>query len=156
MPLVSFTFERDAWQRLILVMPSGERYAGVEAVRAFPLSDPLRSISICDSEGREIVYLESLDAVSPENRAIIEVELAQREFVPRITRIINHPTDAEPAEWKVETDRGVTSFHVDNTDAVRRQEPCQISIVDSLGIRYLIPDTTKLDAASRAVLDRFL
>ena len=151
-----FTFERDAWLRLIMVMKSGERYVGVEPVRAFPLSDPSRAISICDSDGRELLYLDSLDQVSAEHRAIIETELSQREFVPRITRILNHPTDAEPAEWRVETDRGVTTFHVDNTDAVRRHEPSQISIVDSLGIRYLIPDTTKLDASSRSVLDRFL
>ncbi len=156
MPQINFTFERDAWQRLVMILPDGNRHPAVEPVRAFPISDPARSISICDSEGREVLYLESLDAVSAENRAIIEQELAQREFVPRITRIINHPTDAEPAEWKVDTDRGITSFHVDNTDAVRRQEPHQISIVDSLGIRYLIPDTTKLDPASRSVLDRFL
>ena len=151
-----FTFERDAWQRLVMVMKTGNRYAGVEAVRAFPLSDPLRSISICDTDGKEVVYLDSLENVSAENRAIIEQELSQREFVPRILRILNHPTDAEPAEWRVETDRGITSFHVDTTDAVRRHEPHQISIVDSLGIRYLIPDTTGLDAASRSVLDRFL
>ena len=154
--MVEFAFERDAWQRLVMLLPSGERHVGVEPIRAFPLTDPSRAISICDSEGREVLYLDSLDNVSPENRAIIEVELSQREFVPRITRILNHPTDAEPAEWRVETDRGVTTFHVDNTDAVRRHVPNQISIVDSLGIRYLIPDTTKLDASSRSVLDRFL
>ena len=154
--MVEFTFERDAWQRLVIVMKSGERHIGAEPVRAFPLSDPSMAISICDSEGREIVYLPTLDDVPAEIRAVIEQELAQREFVPRILRILNHPTDAEPAEWRVETDRGVTSFHVDSTDAVRRQDPHQISIVDSLGIRYSIPDTTKLDESSRAVLERFL
>ena len=154
--MVEFTFERDAWQRLVMVMKSGMRYAGVEPVRAFPLSDPSRSISICDSDGREVVYLDSLDDVPAEIRASIELELSQREFVPRIKRILNHPTDAEPAQWRVETDRGVTTFHVDSTDAVRRHEPHQISIVDSLGIRYLIPDTTELDEDSRRVLDRFL
>jgi len=154
--MIEFIFERDAWQRLVMVMPAGERHVGVEPIRAFPLSDPAKAISVCDSEGREVLYLETLDCVSPQNRATIELELSQREFVPRITRILNHPTDAEPAEWRVETDRGVTTFHVDNTDAVRRHVPHQISIVDSLGIRYLIPDTTKLDAKSRSVLDRFL
>ncbi len=154
--MVEFTLEHDAWKRLVMVMKSGERYIGAEPVRAFPLSDPSRAISICDSEGREIVYLDSLEELSVENRAIVEQELSHREFVPRILRIVNHPTDAEPAQWRVETDRGVTTFHVDNTDAVRRQEPHQISIVDSLGIRYLIPDTTQLDAMSRSVLDRFL
>ena len=154
--MVEFTFERDAWQRLVLAMKSGERYVGAEPVRAFPLSDPSRAISICDSEGREIVYLDSLDDVPAEIREVIEKELSQREFVPRILRILNHPSDAEPAQWRVETDRGITAFHVDSTDAVRRHEPHQISIVDSLGIRYLIPDTTKLDDSSRSVLDRFL
>jgi hypothetical protein len=154
--MVEFTFEYDAWKRLILILKSGERYVGAEPIRAFPLSDPSRAISICDSEGREIVYLDSIEQAPADLQPIIERELAQREFVPRILRIMNHPTDAEPAQWRVETDRGVTAFHVDSTDAVRRQVPHQISIVDSLGIRYLIPDTTKLDEDSRRVLDRFL
>ena len=154
--MVEFTFERDALHRLVMVMKSGERHMGVEPVRAFPLSDPSRAISILDSVGRELIYLDSLEDVPAALRAIIEQELSQREFVPRILRIMNHPTDAEPARWRVETDRGETTFHVDSTDAVRRHEPHQISIMDSLGIRYLIPDSTLLDASSRSVLDRFL
>ena len=154
--MLDFTFERDDWQRLVMVMQPGERHIGVEPVRAFPLTDPTRAISICDSEGREIVFLDSLADVPIEIREVIELELSQREFVPRITRILNHPSDAEPAQWRVETDRGVTTFHVDSTDAVRRQDPHQMSIVDSLGIRYLIPDTTMLDEDSRRVLERFL
>ena len=53
----SFALERDSWDRLVLIDETGYRYVGVEAVRAFPISDPQHAISICDSSGREIVYI---------------------------------------------------------------------------------------------------
>jgi len=63
----SFSLERDGWDRLVLTDETGNRYVGVEAVRAFPVSDPQHAISICDSRGREIVYLPALDALPRES-----------------------------------------------------------------------------------------
>lgn len=154
--MAHFTLERDNKQHLVLIDASGERYPDAAPVRAFPLSDPLHAISICDENGREIVYIDSLDALEPATRAIVEEALGQREFVPVILRIIGTPPRTEPTLWHVETDRGITSFEVESEDSIYRREPRQVSIVDVRGIRYLIPDTRKLDAHSRRVLDRFL
>ena len=82
--------------------------------------------------------------------------MAQREFFPIILRILNKPTDTEPSEWKVETDRGVTTFQLENAEAVHRVAGNQFSIIDSQGIRYRITDTHKLDHHSRHVMERFL
>jgi Domain of unknown function (DUF1854) len=152
----SFSLERDGWDRLVLTDETGDRYVGVEAVRAFPISDPQHAISICDSRGREIVYIPALDVLPRGIRETLEIELSQREFVPLIRRILNNPPDTEPTEWKVETDRGVTVFQLESENDVHRNEAGQVTLVDAHGIRYLLPDTRQLDAHSRRVLDRFL
>jgi hypothetical protein len=154
--MATFTLERDSRQHLVLIDASGERHPDAAPVRAFPLSDPLHAISICDGNGSEIVYIDSLDELEPATRALVEEALGQREFVPVILRIVGTPPRTEPSLWQVETDRGITSFEVESEDSIYRREPRQVSVVDVRGIRYLIPDTQKLDAHSRRILDRFL
>jgi hypothetical protein len=154
--MAAFTLERDNRGHLVLIDAQGQRYPDAAPVRAFPLSDPLHAISICDQNGREIVYIDSLDELEPATRAIVEESLAKREFVPVILKILTTPPRTEPALWQVETDRGVTSFEVESEDSIYRREPRQVSIVDVRGIRYLIPDTRKLDQKSQRVLERFL
>jgi hypothetical protein len=154
--MAAFTLERDNRGHLVLIDAQGQRYPDAAPVRAFPLSDPLHAISICDQNGREIVYIDSLDELEPATRAIVEESMAKREFVPVILKILTTPPRTEPALWQVETDRGVTSFEVESEDSIYRREPRQVSIVDVRGIRYLIPDTRKLDQKSQRVLERFL
>jgi hypothetical protein len=152
----AFSLSRDQWDRLVLTDGQGQSHAGVEVIRAFPISDPGHSISLCDHEGHELAYVDSLDELPVHVREMIEAELARREFLPIITRILNDPPDTEPTEWSVETDRGRTSFQLDSEDDVHRNDRNQVTIVDTHGIRYLIPNPRTLDAGSRRVLDRFL
>lgn len=154
--MAAFTLEHDSRGHLVLIDEQGQRYPDAAPIRAFPLSDPLHAISICDKDGREIVYIDSLNDLEPAARSIIEGALAKREFVPVILKILSTPPRTEPALWEVETDRGITSFEVESEDSIYRREPRQVSIVDVRGIRYLIPDTKKLDQRSRRVLERFL
>ena len=58
---------------------------------------------------------------------------------------------------EVVTNRGPTTFLMEDSDNdVRRLGPNRILLVDIHGIRYLIADTRRLDAASRRILDRYL
>jgi hypothetical protein len=150
-----FRLEYDSWGQLVLTDDQGRREVGVTAVRAFPISAPGHWLSICDCQGRELVAIEDLAALAPELRAILEEELSRREFVPIIQRIVS-ATPEEPSQWRVETDRGPTEFQVSNEDDVRRIEPHQASVLDSHGIRYLVPDVRRLDKTSRRLLDHFL
>jgi hypothetical protein len=152
----TFTLSRNGWRQLTLLTADGERHEGVEPIRAFPLSAPGESISIVDSDGRELIYLSSLSTLDPGTRDILEEELAQREFFPHIRRIINRPADSEPAQWQVETDRGITTFQLDSADHIHRRGDHEFTIIDSHGIRYRIPDARQLDAHSRRVMERFL
>jgi hypothetical protein len=152
----SFELHYDPQGRLELVDDQGVRHVPVAPVRGFPISDPDHWISICDAEGRELVSVKDLAELSTTVRQVLETDLARREFVPLVRRILSMPADAEPTEWEVETDRGRTRFLLNSGDDVRRLGPHQALIIDSRGIRYRIDDSRELDALSRRVLERYL
>ena len=153
-PIRKFTLEIDAFERLVLIDALGRRYEGVEVVRSFPLTDPARAISIIDAGGKEIVYLNTLDDVEAGLRAQLRTKLEEREFMPLVKRVVNDPPETEPAQWTVETDRGICTFQLESEDDVHRHGS-QLLIVDSHGIRFLVADKRSLDAHSRRVLERF-
>jgi hypothetical protein len=152
-----FTLERDAWGQLVLTCADGRRLVGVEVARAFPISAPGEFISICDANGQEVVRIEDPGTLPPGVWKVLEEELAQREFVPIVLQIKQVFADTEPSEWHLVTDRGETTFLMEDSDNdVRRLGPSRILLVDTHGIRYLIPDVQSLDTASRRILDRYL
>lgn len=146
----------NSWGQLVLTEAAGKRHEGVVPVRGFPISAPELWVSICDSAGREIVCIDDLARLSPKVREVLEAALARREFVPVIIRILKSSGDTEPCEWDVETDRGPTRFVINNEDDVRRLGPQSGMVIDSHGIRYLLPDLTKLDKASRHIVATYL
>jgi len=120
------------------------------------MSDPAHGIAICDAAGHELVFIDEPAALPPEVRALIEEELDRREFLPRIARILSVRGETDPTHWRVVTDRGTTQFDVEGEDAVRRFGTGQAMIIDTHGIRYLVPDVQRLDASSRRLLERYL
>jgi hypothetical protein len=146
----------DAWGRLVLTDADGRQHVGVEPVRAFPVSAPRHGVALCDADGREVLWLDRLEDLPPPLRRLLEEELARREFVPVLRRIVRISAPSEPSEWEVETDRGPTRFLLNNEDDVHRLDGRRAMIKDAHGIRYLIPDTHALDAASRRLLERYL
>jgi hypothetical protein len=153
---VSFDLRHDALGQLVLVDAQGTEHVPAAAVRDFPISDPDHWISILDSQGRELACVDDLAALPPRLREILEHELARREFVPIVKRIVGMPPDTEPTQWEVETDRGRTRFVLNTADDVRHLGAHRALIIDSQGIRYLIQDLRQLDALSRRALERYL
>ena len=152
-----FTLQRDAWGQLTLLLPDGRRRTGVEVSRAFPISAPGEYVSICDAEGHEVFCIEDPSMLPPTVLKTLDEELTRREFVPVVVRIEQVLADVEPSQWCIVTDRGPTTFLMEDSDNdVRRLGPSRILLVDTHGIRYLIPDTRRLDGASRRILDRYL
>ncbi len=150
-----FGLKHDEWGKLVLIDADGVRHAGVEPVRGFPISDPDHWVSICDAEGREVACIEDIDALPEPMRTVLEADLAMREFVPIIQRIVRVSADTSPSEWEVETDRGSTRFTVNAEDDVRRLGPDRALVVDTQGLRYLIPDMRTLDGHGRRLLERY-
>ncbi len=156
MPTPDFELSIDAWGKLVMSDADGRRYVVVEPVRAFPLTDVGRWIALVDEQGREVVMVEELALLDPDVRGLLERELAHREFVPVVRKIIRIVGDSTPCEWEAETDRGATKFTLDSVDQVRRLGPSRVLITDARGLRYQIPDPAGLDPASRRLLERFL
>jgi len=151
-----FDLANEAWGRLVRIDSQGMRHEGVEPVRAFPLSDPERWVAICDAMGAELAFIEDLKQLSPAVREVLDEALARRDFVPVVERIVRVAVDADPSEWEVITDRGITRFLLTSDDGLRRLGPFEAMLIDTHGTRYLIPDIRRLDSASRRLLERFL
>ena len=48
-------------------------------------------VSIRSKEGKEIVLLKALDDLDEASRAIVQLELHDKVFNPKITRVVEHP-----------------------------------------------------------------
>jgi len=149
-------FDHDTFGRLILIDAEGRKHIGVDPVRAFPLSDPKRSISIINAEGVEVLWVADLELLRPRIRQTLLDELSRREFMPIIERIEHVSSTNDPSQWQVRTDRGATQFLLKGDDDVRRIGAHGAMLIDATGTRYLVPDTRTLDSASRRVLERYL
>lgn len=153
---LGFSLLKDERGHLTVVDAVDRRHENVEPIRAFPISDPEHWISLCDPNGREVVQVRDLNELSAEQRTLLVSELTRREFVPVIRRIESISSLAEPCEWFVETDRGPTSFVLNSDEHVRKLGQDRALILDSHGLRYLVPDAKQLDAHSRRLLSRYL
>lgn len=156
MTLPVFQLRRNAFGRLVFQGADGVAHEGVIPVRSFPISEADRGLSLVSSDGRELVWIERLADVPAAERALIEEELAGREFMPEIRKLASVSTFATPSVWQVETDRGATRFTLRGEEDIRRLSPQTLLIADSHGIFYLVRDILSLDKHSRKLLDRFL
>src|SRR5262245_58434434 len=147
-----FQLDRDAWGRLVLTDAQGCQFTGVEVLRAFPITDPRRAVSVCDPAGNEILWIDNLDDMPAPLRRVLEEELDRRHFLPRIRRIVSIEGLSEPTLWHVETDRGFTTFKLRSEEDIRQLTGDRVLIVDSHAIRYLIPDVAALDSVSKRLL----
>ncbi len=154
--MANFQLERDAFGSLIVVLANGERHTGVVPVRAFPIAAPDEGISLVSTDGHELVWIDPLSAQPVAVRALLEVELAAREFVPEIQRLKAVSTFSTPSVWTVETDRGLTEFVLKTEEDIRRLGRTGLLIAGGAGVQFSVKDMTALDRGSRRLLERFL
>jgi hypothetical protein len=152
----AFQLQRQASGRLLFTGADGEAHAGVVPVRAFPLAAPDEGISLVSTEGHELAWIEQLQDLPDALRALVQEELALRDFVPEIKRLKSVSTFATPSIWAVETDRGDTTFVLKGEDDIRRLGRNALLIAGGQGVQYSVPDMSALDRASRRLLERFL
>lgn len=152
----AFSLQRNPFGRLVLTDAQGEVHENVVPVRAFPIGAPDQGLSLVSQDGHELAWIDRLTDVPAAERSLIEEELASREFVPEIKRIVKVSTFATPSNWDVETDRGPTRLTLKGEEDIRRLARPTLLIADIHGIHYLIRDPKDLDRHSRKILDRFL
>ena len=150
-----FQLHRDAFGKLIFAGSDGEAHEALP-VRAFPIGAPDKGIALVDPHGHELAWIDALTDLDAERRQLVESELASREFMPVIERIIEVSSYATPSTWTIVTNRGETKLILKGEEDIRRLAAQALLIADSNGIQYLIRDRGALDAHSRKILDRFL
>ncbi|MBA2961792.1 DUF1854 domain-containing protein [Ramlibacter sp. MAH-25] len=148
--------ERNRFGRLVLTLADGTVHEGVVPVRAFPLAAPEEGVSLVGAEGRELAWVPHLDELQPQDRALIDDELAGREFVPTVQRIEAVSSFSTPSTWSVVTDRGSTRFVLKGEEDIRQLGNGALLIASAEGINFRIADRWGLDRKSRGVLERFL
>ena len=153
---VPICLHHDTFGRLVVTLANGEIHTGVVPVRAFPFSAPDQWISLCDESGHEVFCLNDVAELDSTTRDQLAAELARREFIPRILRILNVVVGGVASQWFVESDRGETDFELPSEDHIRRMGSDGALLIDSRGIRYRITSVPQLDAHSRRILRRYL
>lgn len=153
---IPFELERHPLGRLVWRDAQGRVETGVVPVRAFPLAAPDEGISLVSPDGHELAWIERLSELPPAPRALIEEELAGREFMPVIQRLLAVSSISTPSTWTVETDRGPTRFVLKAEEDIRRLAGGGLLITSAHGIQFRILDRLRLERASRRLLERFL
>lgn len=155
MPL-PFALRRDTFGKLVLTDSQGVEHIDVAPVRAFPIQAPDEGIALVSHDGKEVAWIERLSTLPETVRALVSAELDSREFMPEIVAILGVTSYATPCTWRVDTDRGSTSFVLRGEEDIRRIGQTTLMISDTHGIHFLIRDLHRLDRQSRKILDRFL
>lgn len=148
---------RNAFGKLVLTTADGRRLEGVVPVRAFPIQTPEHGISLVDTQGHEVAWIDALGEVPEPAQGLIREALQAREFMPEILEIVSVTSFSTPCTWHVRTDRGETSFVLRGEEDIRRVGGgSTLLIADSHGIHFCIRDPLILGKGSRKILDRFL
>lgn len=153
---VAHRLHRDSHGRLTFTDEGGDVHVGVLPVQAFPIDAPGEQISLVSSDGHELVFITALSELDADARALVQEEIAQREFLPVIERLLSVTTFSTPSSWQVQTDRGLNVLVLKGEEDIRRLKGSGLLITDSHGVTYRIHDIRALDRGSRKLLDRFL
>lgn len=151
-----FQLQRNPFGQLVYTGPAGETHTGVVPMRAFPITSPLAGLSLMGPDGHELCWIANPAELPEDYRTLLETELAQREFMPRIQHIRKVSSYATPSTWTVATDKGDTHFILKGEEDLRRLGFNALIITDSHGVQYLLPDRQGLDRGSKKILERFL
>ena len=153
---MSFELQRNAFGRLVFTAADGSVHDGVLPVRAFPIAAPGEGLSLLSAEGRELAWIERLDELPAAQRALIDEDLAGREFVPVVRRLLGVSSFSTPSTWSVDTDRGATRFVLKGEEDIRRIGRATLLIADHQGLQFRVSDFLALDRHSKRLLERFL
>ena len=95
-----------AGQIVVKLSCRDEPIVDAKIVRCFPWSMPEEYVSIRDSDVKEIAMLKTLDSLDPESQKIVEEELVDKIFNPRIEKILDFKHEFGVTSITAQTDRG--------------------------------------------------
>jgi len=127
----------------------------VKLVRYFPWSMPDAYVSIRTAEGKELAVLTDLGTLDPASREVVESELHNKAFNPKILRILKYSHEFGITSIKAETDRGEVIFQFRGRHSIRLLSPTRALFRDVDNNTYELPDFNSLDATSQRYLQRY-
>ena len=143
----------DEQSKLVLKRPGEDDVRDVRVRRAFPWTNPDQFISIRNSDGKELLMIESLTGLSADVRRTIQLTLAAGVFIPRITRVDEVDVRFGFQQWKVQTDRGPVEFRVQEREDIRFLPDGRFSLKDADGNVYELPPLSQMDDHSRRAVE---
>ncbi|MGB7159091.1 MAG: DUF1854 domain-containing protein [Tepidisphaeraceae bacterium] len=151
-----FELITDAQGKLSLRRPGQEDVKDVRIRRSFPWSRPGRYISVRNSEGKELMLIDDINALGPLERGVIENSLRASVLIPKITRIDHVDVRFGFQQWAVQTDRGPIEFRVQEREDIRFMNDGRFSIKDADGNVYELAPLDKLDDHSRKAVEALI
>ena len=143
----------DEKSKLVLRRPGEADVEDVRIRRSFPWSDPGHFVSIRSSDGKELLLIEDVSALSEAQRRMIESSLETTVLIPRVTRIDSIDVRFGFQQWHVQTDRGAIEFRVQEREDIRFLPDGRYTLRDADGNVYELPRLDELDEASRRALE---
>jgi uncharacterized protein DUF1854 len=144
-------------ERLRVTVGEEKSYLTVKPVWSSPLSHPGAYLALMDGKGEEIALIPDPEALSPESLAAVQRELRLRDLTAVVTAITEARQEFGATYWHVQTDRGPRDFVTQNLqENTLWFSETHLLLLDVDSNRFEIPDTTALDARSRAYIEAIL
>lgn len=132
-------------------------YRRVRLLRTLPLQRPFEYIGVSDMDKKEIGIIRNVADFSPEQREIIEKDLAARYYSPNITEIYSVKEKMGSFYFDVSIDGFKKTFAVkDISRNIKVLDSGAVMLTDADGNRFIIPDIDKLKSKTRRQLEPFL
>ena len=148
--------ERDDRGELLAYLHGREEpERNAKVARCFPWSLQDGYVSVRNKDGKEIALLTTLDGLDAATRQIIEEELRDKIFVPKIRRITRYRAEFDVIYITAETDRGDVTFQIRNRDDVRLLSARRALFRDVDGNVYEVEDVAALDRASQRHIEQY-
>ena len=148
--------ERNARGELLAYVDGDpEPVENVKVARCFPWSLQQEYVAIRNPDGEEVALLVSLDGLDEATRSLIEQELREKVFVPKIRRIVRYLAEFGVVSITAETDRGKVDFQIRNREDVRALSPRRAIFCDVDGNMYEVEDFEALDRSSQKHIEQY-
>jgi hypothetical protein len=148
-------FEHAGHTRMTLL--EDRSWVKVTVMRAQPLTDPSHYYGVLDGAGKDIGMIRDPGHLDAESRRVVEAQLEERYFTPRVLRVLSVKEEYGAVYWRFDTDRGEKEVVARNLrDSLQELGASRVFLTDVDGNRYDIPDLNALDPRSLSIILRHL
>ncbi len=145
-----YSFEWHQDQSLLLCQDG--KKVRVKPISNFPWSHPDSFISICNSEGDELLQIENLDLLDGDSKTAVEEALKNVRFILEIKKIISVSEESDLRVWQVKTQIGPRKI-VTKLDAwPTALNDDRVLVTDISGDLYEVRNIESMDKRSQQLL----